>query len=223
MSEIEIGQTYGRWKVEKALGLNRSKNPIYACVCQCDAKTEKTLSHTVLVNLRKRSCGCTRGTKTQIHKGQTFSRLTVLRRTLPDKWGRGRFECICSCPEKNVVIVGHTRLQQGDTRSCGCLHRENAQKMHKSITAESRTRGIETKRRMRMEMELDVKIGATYGRWFVVGLHGLNRVGAQTYDCTCSCAGKDVVRSHSQRFGEAQQGFVRLCRETARGGGKAAN
>lgn len=54
--------------------------------------------------------------------GKQFSRLTVLRYIKGSKW-----ECRCQCG--NIVIVGTQKLKNGNTESCGCLHKEQWQKI----------------------------------------------------------------------------------------------
>lgn len=49
--------------------------------------------------------------------GKQFSRLTVLRYLKGSKW-----ECKCDCG--NIVIVGTQKLNNGNTKSCGCLHKD---------------------------------------------------------------------------------------------------
>lgn len=51
--------------------------------------------------------------------GQTFSRLTVIKRAEDYKNGSARWLCRCSCG-KDVVVIGQ-KLRNGRTRSCGCL------------------------------------------------------------------------------------------------------
>lgn len=67
--------------------------------------------------------------------GERFGRLTVLRRdecSSGAKGGRVRWICACGCGAQ-VSVTGHG-LQRGDTRSCGCLRREQ-------IGGRSRTHG----------------------------------------------------------------------------------
>jgi hypothetical protein len=54
--------------------------------------------------------------------GQKFGRLTVLSRAPNDK--RGKVHWHCMCEDGNLVDVGRAELISGDTKSCGCLHRE---------------------------------------------------------------------------------------------------
>lgn len=49
--------------------------------------------------------------------GQVFTRLTVVSYA-----GNYEFNCLCSCGSKVVIRSGH--LRNGNTKSCGCLHRE---------------------------------------------------------------------------------------------------
>jgi hypothetical protein len=66
--------------------------------------------------------------------GQKFGRLTVLEYAGDRKWN-----CVCGCGEKSRVQTGH--LRNGDTKSCGCLHRELTRKRLKG-TAFGRTHGM---------------------------------------------------------------------------------
>ena len=59
--------------------------------------------------------------------GQTFGRLTVIKRASNDNQGRARWLCECSCEDKNKVIVSgyNLRNKKNPTKSCGCLNRES--------------------------------------------------------------------------------------------------
>ena len=53
--------------------------------------------------------------------GQKFGRLTVIMRSI-GKYPRPHYNCICECGNK--IIVDGRSLTSGNTRSCGCLHKE---------------------------------------------------------------------------------------------------
>lgn len=53
--------------------------------------------------------------------GQKFGRLTVIDRA-PNKNGRSAWNCICDCG--NTIQVISKSLRSGNTKSCGCLHKE---------------------------------------------------------------------------------------------------
>lgn len=55
--------------------------------------------------------------------GQKFGRLTVIKFIGSSKKGR-LWECECDCAEHNHIIVPTGRLTSGNTKSCGCLHKE---------------------------------------------------------------------------------------------------
>lgn len=57
--------------------------------------------------------------------GQKFGRLLVVNRA-PNKNGRTCWNCLCDCG--NEVAVISKSLKDGNTKSCGCLHRELASK-----------------------------------------------------------------------------------------------
>ena len=58
--------------------------------------------------------------------GQRFGRLEVLKRAENDKYGNSRWLCECDCKRKVIAQGGHLRI--GDTKSCGCLAKNNALK-----------------------------------------------------------------------------------------------
>lgn len=60
--------------------------------------------------------------------GKTFGRLVVLERTddYIDSQGYHRlcWKCKCTCKDNTILNVPDNRLKTGNTRSCGCLHKE---------------------------------------------------------------------------------------------------
>ena len=52
--------------------------------------------------------------------GQKFGKLTVESSAGTNKWKHRLWECKCDCG--NIVIVDTSRLRNGHTKSCGCLH-----------------------------------------------------------------------------------------------------
>lgn len=54
--------------------------------------------------------------------GQTFGRLTAVRRVGTDKHRYALWLCACECGNETVARGRHLRV--GDTRSCGCLQHE---------------------------------------------------------------------------------------------------
>ena len=55
--------------------------------------------------------------------GVPDSRLTVIEH-IGTKNGQSMWKCICSCKDKNEVVVTGGKLRNGDTLSCGCFHKE---------------------------------------------------------------------------------------------------
>jgi hypothetical protein len=68
----------------------------------------------------------TRPNRTLNLKNQRFGRLIALSLAAPDKNGKTRWNCICDCG--NTAIVQTNCLQQGSTKSCGCLFMERARR-----------------------------------------------------------------------------------------------
>jgi hypothetical protein len=56
--------------------------------------------------------------------GKVFGRLTVIG-TTPDRSASGNIVWSCQCECGNSVLVPGVYLRNGNTRSCGCLRKEN--------------------------------------------------------------------------------------------------
>ncbi len=58
--------------------------------------------------------------------GMRFGMLLVTGVTGTDKWRHAKWECLCDCGKKTIVVGGNM-FSGGDKKSCGCLkHREAA-------------------------------------------------------------------------------------------------
>lgn len=62
--------------------------------------------------------------------GKRYGRLLVIERA-ESKSGKTRWLCKCDCG--NECVVHATALTTGNTRSCGCYKRENAQKLYSTV------------------------------------------------------------------------------------------
>ena len=58
--------------------------------------------------------------------GERFGRLLVIERCGSDKSKNALWRCICDCG--NETVKSGIYLRNGDTRSCGCLHKETVSK-----------------------------------------------------------------------------------------------
>lgn len=61
--------------------------------------------------------------------GQKFGRLTVLR-TFKGDDGHVWSECICECNGANIKLAKNVNLKGGHTKSCGCLRKEQLQRIY---------------------------------------------------------------------------------------------
>ena len=60
--------------------------------------------------------------------GEKFGRLTVIEKTDMRKHGNIVWKCQCDCGNMHYAYTN--LLTSGEVKSCGCLHRETAQKIH---------------------------------------------------------------------------------------------
>lgn len=70
-------------------------------------------------------------------QGQRFARLFVVSRAENSSLGCTRWHAVCDCGER-VVVTG-SKLRSGHTRSCGCLHRDEARGRQCRPTSEAKT------------------------------------------------------------------------------------
>ena len=56
--------------------------------------------------------------------GQTFERLTVIKRGENSNTRMTRWYCKCSCGNPKLVLVIASNLKDGRTKSCGCFRKE---------------------------------------------------------------------------------------------------
>ena len=118
-------------------------------------------------------------------KGQTFGRLTVLRRVKDHvtSGGKHMVRWLCRCECGNICHVLSSNLKSGITKSCGCLHREL-----KSIRFKA----------MRATNPYDDITGKTYGSLEVLSVSEPYidpSTGYKHYQwmCRCSKCGRECV------------------------------
>lgn len=137
--------------------------------CLCDCGRETIVRTTNLRNGHTTSCGCACG-RVDI-TGKRFGRLTALQYA-----GDGKWECECDCG--NRTIVRTYNLNNGTTKSCGCLQRDRAS-----------------------EASLISLVGNKYGKLTVIERVENNRFGHVCYRCKCDCGGETIVDATNLRNG----------------------
>ena len=80
--------------------------------------------------------------------GKRFTRLVAMSPAGKDKHGNTTWLCKCDCGEEKIVPIGS--LTSGNTKSCGCLNRENLSKNpNRTIHGMSKTRLYNTWNKMK--------------------------------------------------------------------------
>lgn len=138
------GMTFGRWIVLKR-DKNQGGNTSWLCECQCGNR--KIVQSSLLRNGSSQSCGC-------LHKeivsqfedlsGKTFGQLTVLclKEIKIDKLNKNNYyyDCLCSCG--NRTVRKSTGLQNGTSKSCGCLQLKFASQLNKKGFGEASVNSV---------------------------------------------------------------------------------
>jgi hypothetical protein len=121
------GEDFGRWTV---LGPRQTRRGIPIWWCKCSCGTEKWVVQQTLRNGSGRSCGCLAREETAQRflknlAGKKFHRLMVLaERKTKNRVNFWRCQCDCG----KALWVRAIGLQQGSSKSCGCLNRELSSK-----------------------------------------------------------------------------------------------
>lgn len=109
---------------------------IWLFKCECGNEVERKLNAYKTGNTK--SCGCHRTNpdingKSKDDTGKKFNRLTLkkrIRKRNKQNISQIYYECLCDCG--NTVEVLGTLLRNNNTKSCGCLDRDNLTKRNKS-------------------------------------------------------------------------------------------
>lgn len=121
-------QIFGKLLVLEETDKRKNKSVVWKCQCQCgnivELSTKELRSDGII---QCPSCGVDREPKIKRREdiiGKKFNHLTVLEKT--NKLGGGKilYKCECDCPDHNIVYVNRTDLQNGHTKSCGCIKRK---------------------------------------------------------------------------------------------------
>lgn len=116
-------QRFGRLIVLECAGKTATGRLRWHCHCDCG-------NDTVVIGKELRSghtssCGCLAHQSAHNAKelvGQKFGRLLVLENVGRSSHNRLLWRCGCDCG--NEITVASSNLLNGNTRSCGCLHRQ---------------------------------------------------------------------------------------------------
>ena len=111
------GERFGKLVAVSPTGERDARgSTIWLCRCDCGSMVKAELGQ--LTAGYRKSCGCLSHPPIKDFIGKRFGQLTVLE--YAGKYaGMHRWRCRCDCG--NETVVGQTLLQNGKTKSCGCL------------------------------------------------------------------------------------------------------
>ena len=119
------GKRFGRLIVIERVGKDRRNNATWRCLCECGNECIVTTCN--LNRGSTKSCGCLAKELSSERAldnliGQRFGKLVVVKRAE----NRGKevcWECKCDCG--NIHIARANDLKKGNTKSCGCLYKND--------------------------------------------------------------------------------------------------
>lgn len=133
------GQDFGYWHVLKRAENDKYGKAMWLCKCTLCNQTIKSVAGSHLRSGRSTCCGCNkiekmRQSNIKDRTGKVYGFLLVKRiatkEELPKKESYGTYwVCDClRCGKANIYIKGDY-LENGDTKSCGCLNSVNESKI----------------------------------------------------------------------------------------------
>lgn len=111
------GRRFGHLVALEPAG-TKHRERLWRCICDCGK--EKIARQGDLRAGDTKSCGCLRGGALKL-EGQRFGRLVAIE-IVGTKGGRRLWRCVCDCGKEKIVT--QNALRRGNTKSCGCLHKE---------------------------------------------------------------------------------------------------
>lgn len=114
--------------------------------------------------------------------GNRYSRLTVLSRAENNRHGDAQWLCECNCGN-HKIILGRS-LRSGNTKSCGCLNKEQARQLGFNNTADL--------------------LGKRFGSLLVIRRHPGNKQEIGVWECVCDCGAHAFARTEQLHYQEMQ-------------------
>lgn len=132
-AEDLAGRRFGRLTVIRKAETQNNRTRWF---CRCDCGEEKIVTSRDLKSGKVKSCGCLRrdvsGKNKKDISGRRFGRLTALYPTMNrDRHGAVCWMCRCDCG--NLTEVAIPNLLSGSCKSCGCLKKENQEKIQSRL------------------------------------------------------------------------------------------
>lgn len=121
------GRKFGKLTVIERAPNKKDGSTQWYCRCDCGNKNLVVAIGTNLRSGHKKSCGCI--SKAIDLTGQKYGRLTVINRAENKTSKEVKWNCKCDCGNPKLITVSSTNLRKGNTKSCGCLSRENRHKL----------------------------------------------------------------------------------------------
>jgi hypothetical protein len=128
-----LNKKFGRLSIIKILDNSEGRRK---CICKCDCGKEIETQVKSILNGNTKSCGCLQKEATSQARscnlqGEKFGRLVVIKRVNKEN-NKKAVSWLCKCECGNERIVISENLNNGNTKSCGCLWMERANGIHYS-------------------------------------------------------------------------------------------
>ena len=118
-----VGRTFTYWKVLNYIPGKIGSLRSYYFDCRCKCGKIKRVNFFNLVSGKSKSCGCIRGDVFNL-LGKRFRKLIVVAKSNKRSTSGGiLWKCRCDCGK--ICFASTGSLRYGDSRSCGCLIKQN--------------------------------------------------------------------------------------------------
>lgn len=174
------GQKFNYLTVLFRVDIGKSDNSWW--LCKCDCGDEVVVRSSSLKNGHTKSCGCmskflvSQKNSKELKPGEQYGYWTVISKTQETGAG-GKYICRCKCG--NERIIPRQTLISGNSKSCGCYHKE-----------------------LVSQQSLVDLVGRRFGYLTVISRADAKVKGDVYWNVICDCGTKKIVSGHSMKKGD---------------------
>lgn len=182
----EIGNKYGKLTVIQKAKKPEGRPAGAYWLCQCECGKQKIIRGADLRTGAVNSCGCLYGKHSIVNEiGNRYGKLLVIEQTDNRAFGNVKWLCRCDCGE--LCEVSGSSLRTGQTKSCGCLKKENSRKANLKDITQQRFGKL-------VALEIDEQTTHEKGRVFwkcqcdcgkITSIYSSNLINGITKSCGC--------------------------------------
>lgn len=171
------------------------KNNIKHYNCLCDCGKNKILTRHRLLSWKNPHCGCDTRTRKRLRRedlsGMSFGLLQIIDQA--KHIGKNvAWNCRCKCG--NTTIVKAVYLKSGDTKSCGCLQKENCRQLGYRDRTKNKIKTLNN--------AISDMVGRRSGLLVIEKFFKIDKWQKRMWVCRCDCGQTTIVYDSHFKMGD---------------------